>query len=79
MNQKEFIKKAPCFQKHGALDYRIIDLWFESTLFFYKKITNRKNDWLSMVEEGGPELRSGFVCYANLRIIDLWFESTLFF
>ena len=37
MNQKEFIKKAPCFQKHGALDYRIIDLWFESTLFFLQK------------------------------------------
>ena len=28
---------------------------------------------------GGPELRSAFVCSANLRFIDLWFSSTLFY
>ena len=32
-----------------------------------------------VVGAGGPELRSAFVCSANLRFIDLWFESTLFY
>ena len=32
-----------------------------------------------LVGAGGPELRSAFVCSANLRFIDLWFSSTLFF
>ena len=32
----------------------------------------------SMVGAGGPELRSAFVCCANLRFINLWFESSLF-
>ena len=32
-----------------------------------------------LVGAGGPELRSAFVCFANLRFIDLWFSSTLFY
>ncbi len=58
---------------------RFIDLWFESTFFYIKIITNRIAIGYHLVGAGGPELRSAFVCFANLRFIDLWFESTFFY